>query len=522
LGIESRSELDPYWAARPFELVEVHGQTALLIEDPGGEFLDRLLGAPMAVPEFLDLAVGIVKAVGHLHTRGFIHQDIKPANLLVNTATGEAWLAGFGLTSRLPRHRQSSEPREIIVGTQKELVPSRGLFASGKFDQFKRDIPYATLAQAFRSLVRQILTQSNAEVLRWRTALLEALGPNGQLIVNLVPEIEHIIGQQPPVADLPAQDAQNRFQMVFRRFLGVFAGPKRPLVLFLDDLQWLDPATLDLLEHLVTHAQVRHLLLVGAYRDNEVGPAHPLLQTLKAIREAEAKVHEIVLAPLGLDDIERLVAESLHCPPEHATPLAQLVQEKTSGNPFFAIQFLTALAEEKLLEFDQEKAAWSWEFAPIKAKRYTDNGMELVAEKLDRLPGRTQEALRQLACLGNVAQLGTVTWILGESEPAIHAALGKAVRAGLVFCLENAYTFCHDRVREAAYALIPETERAAVHLRIGRLLASLTPATELEEKIFEIVNQLNRGAALIAAPEERVRVAELNRITRFSLVRLGC
>jgi predicted ATPase/signal transduction histidine kinase/GAF domain-containing protein len=679
-----RSELDPSWAARPLELVEVHGQTALLIEDPGGAFLDRLLGAPLAVPEFLALALGITKSVGHLHARGFIHQDIKPANLLVSAASGETWLTGFGLTSRLPRHRRSSEQREVILGTlaymapeqtgrmnrsvdsrsdlyslgvtlyemlvgtlpftasdpmelihchiarppvapkfqlsqvpeqlsaivmkllakapeeryqtaagleddlrrcltgwradgrmelfplgahdvsdqllipqklygreksissllrafervasdgvtefvlvsgysgvgkssmvnelQKVLVPSRGLFASGKFDQFKRDIPYATLAQAFRSLVRQILTQSNAEVLRWQTALREALGPNGQLIVNLVPEIELIIGQQPSVADLPAQDAQNRFQMVFRRFLGVFAAPKRPLVLFLDDLQWLDPATLDLIEHLVTHSQVRHLLLIGAYRDNEVGPAHPLLQTLKASREAEARVHEIVLAPLGLDDIGRLVAETLHCLPENATPLAQLVQEKTSGNPFFAIQFLTALAEEKLLEFDQEKGAWSWEFAPIKAKRYTDNGVELVAEKLDRLPARTQAALRQLACLGNVAQLGTVAWVLGESETAIDAALEDAVRAGLIFFLENAYTFCHDRVREAAYALIPESERPAVHLRIGRLLALLTPATELEEKIFEIVNQLNRGAVLITAAEERVRVAELNLI----------
>jgi signal transduction histidine kinase/GAF domain-containing protein len=300
--------------------------------------------------------------------------------------------------------------------------------------------------------------------------------------------------------------------MVFRRFLGVFARPNRPLALFLDDLQWLDPATLDLLEHLMTHSQVRHLLLVGAYRDNEVGPAHPFLQTLKAIREAESRMHEIVLAPLGLEDIERFVAESLHCPPERATPLAQVIQEKTSGNPFFAIQFLTALAEEKLLTLDQAKAAWSWDLAAIKAKRYTDNAADLVAKKLDRLPFRTQEVLRQLACFGNVAQLGTVTSVLGESETAIHATLGEAVREGLVFCVDNAYIFCHDRVREAAYALIAETERATVHLRIGRLLASLTPETELEEKIFEIVSQLNRGGALIAAPEERVRVAELNLI----------
>ena len=199
----------------------------------------------------------------------------------------------------------------VVNELHKVLVPPRGLFASGKFDQYKRDIPYATLAQAFQSLVRSLLSQSEAELGRWRDALREALGPNGQLIVNLVPELELIIGEQPPVPDLPPQDAQNRFQMVFRRFLGVFARPEHPLALFLDDLQWLDAATLDLLEHLVTHPDVRHLLLVGAYRDNEVGPAHPLLRTLEAIRKAGACVQEIVLAPLAREDLARLIADSL-------------------------------------------------------------------------------------------------------------------------------------------------------------------------------------------------------------------
>ena len=240
----------------------------------------------------------------------------------------------------------------VVNELHKALVPPRGLFASGKFDQYKRDIPYATLAQAFRSLVRPLLGQSEAALGRWRDALREALGPNGQLIVNLVPELELVIGKQPPVAELPPQDAQNRFQMVFRRFLGVFAKPEHPLALFLDDLQWLDTATLDLLEHLATHSEVRHLLLVGAYRDNEVGPAHPLLRTLEAIRSAGARVQDIVLAPLGLDDVGRLVADALHCAPERARPLAQLVHEKTGGNPFFAIQFFTALAEEGLLALD--------------------------------------------------------------------------------------------------------------------------------------------------------------------------
>src|ERR1700731_3781159 len=217
----------------------------------------------------------------------------------------------------------------VVHELHKVLVSSRGLYASGKFDQYKRDIPYVTLAQAFQSLVRSLLGESEAQLGRWRDSIREALGSNGQLIVNLVPELELIIGKQPPVAELPPQDAQNRFQMVFRRFLGVFARKEHPLALFLDDLQWLDAETLALPAHLVTPPEVRPLLLVGAYRDNEISPAHPLMRTLEAIRDADAKVHEIVLAPLRIGDVGRLVADALHCEPERARPLAELVQEKT-------------------------------------------------------------------------------------------------------------------------------------------------------------------------------------------------
>jgi len=330
----------------------------------------------------------------------------------------------------------------VVHELHKVLVPPRGLFASGKFDQYKRDIPYATLAQAFQSLVRPLLGQSEAELGRWRDALREALGPNGQLIVNLVPELELVIGAQPPVPDLPPRDAQNRFQMVFRRFLGVFARQEHPLALFLDDLQWLDTATLDLLEHLITHSEVRHLLLVGAYRDNEVGPAHPLLRTLEAIRKADARVHEIVLAPLRLDDVGQIVADALHCEPERARPLAQLVHDKTGGNPFFAIQFFTALAEEGLLAFDPVALAWQW--------------------NIDRI--------RQ----------------------------------------DSAYKFLHDRIQQAAYTLIPEEHRAEVHLRIGRVLRSSMTADELAEHLFDVANQLNRGAALLVDRDEKAQVATIN------------
>src|SRR5712675_1889813 len=398
----------------------------------------------------------------------------------------------------------------VVNELHKALVPPRGLFASGKFDQYKRDIPYTTLGQAFQSLVHSLLGQSETELGRWRDPLSEALGPNGQLIVNLVPELELVIGKQPPVADLPPQDAQNRFQMVFRCFLGVFARKEHPLALFLDDLQWLDAATLDLLEHLATHSEVRHLLLVGAYRDNEVGPAHPLLRRLEAIRAADVRVHELALAPLELDDVGRLIADALHCEPERARPLAQLVQEKTGGNPFFAIQFFIALADEVLLAFDPVASAWQWNIDRIRAKNYTDNVVDLMAGKLRRFSGITQEALKELACLGNVAPIATLAMVHGETEEAIHAALREAVHAGLVVHQGGAYKFLHDRIQQAAYSLIPDEQRANVHLRIGRaLLASMT-VDELAEHLFDVANQFSRGSARLVDREEKAQVAAID------------
>ncbi len=397
----------------------------------------------------------------------------------------------------------------VVSELHKALVPPRGLFASGKFDQYKRDIPYATLGQAFQGLVRSILSQSEAELGRWRVSLSEALGPNGQLMVNLVPELELVIGKQPPVAELPPQDAQSRFQMVFRRFLGVFARKEHPLALFLDDLQWLDAATLDLLKHLATHPEVRHLLLVGAYRDNEVGPAHPLLRTLEAIRDADVRVREIVLAPLGLDDLSRLIADALHCGPERARPLAQLVHEKTAGNPFFAIQFFIALADEGLLAFDPAASAWQWNIDRIRAKSYTDNVVDLMARKLKRLSATTQEALKQLACLGNVTEIATLTLVHGGKEGTVHEALWEAVSAGLVVHQGSAYKFLHDRIQQAVYTLTPEEHRAKVHLHIGRVLLAGMTADELAEHLFDIANQFNRGATLLVDRDEKAQVAAI-------------
>jgi len=675
------ADLDPHWAARPLVLTRYRGRTVLVLEDGGGEPVARLLDVRLDLTQFLRLAANLAAALGQAHRRGLIHKDIKPANVLVDTA-GNVRLTGFGIASRLPHERQLPAPPEIIAGTfaymapeqtgrmnrsidarsdlyslgvtlyemltgrlpfaasnpmewihchiarkpaapsewakeipapleaiilkllaktaedryqtaagveadlrqclaaweahsridpfalgahdvsdrllipeklygreaevdalvavfervatqgttelvlvsgyagigksaianelHKMLVPRRGLFAAGKFDQYMRDIPYATLAQAFRSLVRQLLGADDEELSRWRNGLLEALGPNGQLMVNLIPELALVIGEQPPLPDLPPQDRQARFQLVFRRFLGVFARPEHPLVLFLDDLQWLDAATLELIAHLVTEPEVRHLMLIGAYRDNEVDPSHPLMGALGMIPKAGGRVEEIVLAPLTPTDVGQLIADSLHCEREIARPLAELVHEKTDGNPFFAIQFFMTLADEALLVFDHGAGGWRWDLSGIRAKGLTDNVADLLAAKLGRLPDATQEVLGQLACLGNVAQIAIMTLVHGESEQKVHEGLWEAVRTGLVFRMGDAYAFLHDRVQEAAYALIPESERAATHLRIGRVLASRIAPEALEEVIFDVVNHLNRGAEMIAAQEERDKVAELN------------
>ena len=401
--------------------------------------------------------------------------------------------------------------KSSVVGElQKAIVTPRGLFASGKFDQLKRDVPYATLVQAFRGLSRQLLAKPEAELTEWREQLCRALNPNGALVIDLIPELKLVIGEQPSIPDVPPAAAKSRVQMTLRRLIGVFAQADHPLALFLDDLQWLDEATLDLLENLLVQAEPQHLLLVGAYRNNEVDATHPLMRRLSRIRESGATVEEVVLGPLEHKDLNAWFAEALHCQPERTMPLTQLVREKTAGNPFFANQFLQELLADDLITFDASDAGWRWDLGPIRSKGYTENVVDLMVGKLSRLPRATQEALRTLACVGNTSSSSTLAVVHGTTQEQLHSDFWEALRLELIVRSDDLYRFVHDRVQEAAYALVPQEQRAPTHHRIGRLLAARIAPEEREEDVFEIVGHFNRATALLTDPEERYEIAMLN------------
>jgi PAS domain S-box-containing protein len=398
----------------------------------------------------------------------------------------------------------------VVNELRKVLVPPRGLFASGKFDQLKRDIPYFTVAQALQILLRQLLSKPEAELSRWRDQLRKALDPNGALVTDLIPELKFIIGEQPTVPDVTPAATKARFQMAMQRLIGVFAREEHPLALFLDDLQWLDTATMDLLESILVESEIRHLLLVGAYRDNEVDAAHPLIRKLSALRRSGSLTHELVLKPLTSEDLTHWLADAFQELPERVRALAQVVHDKTAGNPFFANQLLQELVEKGLVTFDTAHPGWRWDIGPIQAKGYSNNVVELMVGKLDQLPLTTQEALKKMAYLGHTANVSTLAMIYGTSEEELHSHLREALRLELIARSDNAYEFVHDRVQEAAYSLVPEEQRAPEHLRIGRLLATHISPDKREEAVFEIVGHFNRATPLQMSQEEREKVAALN------------
>ncbi len=448
----------------------------------------------------------------------------------------ETLIAAFGRVSQGAREMMlvtgysGVGKSSLVQEVYKPITEKQGYFISGKFDQFQRNIPYASLVQAFRSLIRQLLTESQAQIETWREKLLVALGSIGQVIVDVIPEVELIIGSQPAMPELGPAEAQNRFNLVFQNFIKVFTQASHPLVLFLDDLQWADGASLKLIELLMTAVDSSYLLVIGAYRDNEVSPTHPLLLTLDEIRKGGATVEQIVLAPLTLPDVTQLTIDTFRCSQKRARHLSELVRAKTYGNPFFMNEFLKSLYGMELLKFDFQNKIWQWDIAQIQARDITDNVVELMTNKLRKLGNDTQQVLKLAACVGNQFELQTLA-IIHEKPPQSTAAdLWAAIADGLILPLGDAYKlinfniegladevtveykFAHDRIQQAAYSLIPDVEKQEVHWQVGQLLLQNTPLDEQEQKIFDIVNQLNQGRNHLKNQTARDELAQLNLI----------
>ncbi|MGJ7511442.1 AAA family ATPase [Variovorax sp. GT1P44] len=671
--------LDSAWALKPLGLVEVRGRKLLLLEDPGGDLLQSLMGSPLEISLALGIGAEVAAALQRAHSTGLIHRDLNPSNILVGAQGSCAHLTGFGksmhgrpsqaslhdtdsltgtlayispeqtgrmnravdirsdlyslgvvlyqmvsgelpfdaqdpaewihchvarqpvspdvLVSSIPapvaavvlkllaknaadryqsasgveadlRHCLSEWHANEHIGTfalgkfdlsnrlfipeglygrqaeikallsaweqvcnnghagialirgysgigkstvvselQRSIATSNGLFAAGKFEQFQRDIPYATLAHAFQNLVGQVLSRSDEEVSKWKDELLSALEGNGQLVINLVPDLRRLIGEQPPLLDLQPEEAERRFHLVLKNFISVFATTSHPLALFIDDLQWLDMATLDLLKRLSDDADLGSLLLIGAYRDNEVTPSHPLAETLLAFENSDLLKLDITLGALTLEDTTQFVADMLKMNKGNAGALATILETRTACNPFFMIQYLKALADDEILHYSHETEEWQWDERRIGALSITDNVADLLSARIGRLPSVTQQALRVLACLGNKGSTIELSQILGQRDEHVHEMLWHAILAGLVTIDGTAYSFRHDRIQEAAYAQIPPPDRANLHLRIGKALAG---NERLGQNIFELVHQLNLGARVVAEISEREWLADLN------------
>lgn len=437
----------------------------------------------------------------------------------------------------------------LIYEMHGRSLKRKGYFAAGKYDQYNRDVPYSALAKALKSLIHQFLKEPESQVAQWKAAMRQAVGQSGQVIMEVIPALALLLGEQPPVPSLPPAEALGRFNFVFADFLSVLATEQHPLILFLDDLQWADTPSLKLLEMLLTDARRKHLFVIAAYRDNEVDASHASIVTINEIKKAGTKVQEIHLEPLTLASIMALLADTLHCGRAATLPLAELLLKKTGGNPFFLVQLLGSLHEDGLLKLNIVSGAWDWDIAKISGVGITDNVIELMMTKLRRLPAVTQDVMKLAACIGSTFDLGMLAIVYEKDERETASSLWPAVREGLVVPLSESYQlfqegesaaepaastfavrelistmmtagerdeqatiryrFLHDRVQQATYALIPEAQRKVQHLKIGRRLLASNQEPRSED-LFDLLSHLNLARDLLATEAQRLQLAELD------------
>ena len=401
------------------------------------------------------------------------------------------------------------------------MTEKRGYFAAGKFDQFQKNIPYYAITQAFNKFCAYLLMENTETLANWKTKILKAVGNNGQILIEIIPSLELVIGKQPSVTEVSSQEAQNRFNLLFLDFIKAICDNEHPLVLFIDDLQWVDHASLALLTTILLEVEIKYLLIIGAYRDNEVDSTHPFIKTIRNLQQAGIVINTIQLTNLQVADVNQLLQDTLKWEALHSQSLTEIIQQKTLGNAFFTHQFLQNLYEEKLLRFDFEGHQWVGDIASIKSQNITNNVVELMADKIKRLSKKTSMVLQLAACIGNQFDLFILAIIYDQDKNETLSALWEAIVEGLILPSDENYKyldtdkkanfkFLHDRVQQAAYSLISEDNRRPIHLKIGRLLLANTSKPQLDEHIFDIVNHFNQGIELISEFNDKIKIAKLN------------
>ncbi|MFN6481722.1 MULTISPECIES: ATP-binding sensor histidine kinase [unclassified Nostoc] len=555
----------PFASNEPMELVHSHiaklpeqltSKTKKEIPQVLGDIVMKLMAknAEERYQSALGLKFDLEKCLEQLQATGSIHKFeiatrdvcdrfIIPDKLYGRETEVQALLKAFDRVS------QGSSELMLVAGfsgigktaavneVHKPITQQKGYFIKGKFDQFNRNIPLSAFVQALRELMNQLLSESDRQLQTWKEKLLKALGDSGQVLIDLIPELERIIGSQPPTPELSGEAAQNRFNRLFQNFIQVFAKVEHPLVIFIDDLQWADSASLDLMQSLLTQAQSHSqcLLVLGAYRDNEVFPGHPFLMTVKALEDADVTLETLTLSPLSAESLNHLIADAFQASQSAVQPLTNLVMQKTQGNPFFATQFLKALYQDSLITFDREVCHWQCDLVQVQDAALTDDVVEFMALQLRKLPVTTQEQLKFAACIGAKFDLKTLTIVSEQDEIQVALTLWSALQEGLIvpeskiykFYLDDNqpqehrslseeiseqihYRFFHDRVQQAAYSLIPEDQKQATHLKMGKLLQTRLSAAEREEKLFDIVSHLNLSRGLLSHQAERESLIRLN------------
>lgn len=411
----------------------------------------------------------------------------------------------------------------LVNEIHKPIVKKKGYFISGKFDQFQHNIPYLAVIRAIQDLVKQLLSEPENKLKNWKDKLLAAMGQNAQIIIDIIPEMEYVVGKQTPVQELNPTEAQNRFRITFNKFVKVFAQKEHPLVIFLDDLQWCDPPSLNLIQNLITE-EIDHLLIIGAYRDSEISKSHSLLLFIEEIRKSK-NIHSIHLKPLEEIAVNQIIADTLHCKPDNAAALSKIVFKRTEGNPFFIKELLKNLFKNGFLSYKQRKGRWDWELEKIKEIKIRSNVVEFMIDRLNKLSDRCRESLKFAACIGNSFDIKTLSVIMEKSVPSTANILWDAIKEEIIIPLSDKYKlvnfdessdiqvrykFQHDRVQQAAYSLIEEDLRNKAHLKIGRLILQNSTKVEMEDRLIEIVSHFNKGKDLITDSKEREQLVKLN------------